>query len=366
MSPRPRAVLTLATLLVASAGLAATRGPGLTVHGVAQLGAGDPVSKARVTAVAGRRTTTTTDDAGRFTLDLPLPDAAALGRDSSLMQIWIADRNLHFSAPDGQASIGLLLKLERGADGVLRVIAMSNDPRLAERAARAIVDATRAVLDSVEFTAGLGEPAHDPFPPSLPSRVEVPLQAVSAPPASPASALPPAGVAGAAGAGAAGAASAAGHAASPSGPAAPRSAPMPAYAADSLRYTRTPEDAMSHPAKVAGVAATHPTHSSATADTSHCVCRIAGTIETTGGPLREPLRLIVSLEGLSAPIDTVTLDMGSPRTFDLRRVPCGARRLVVRPMSGKLHYNVLDPDHTLPVTCEHDRRAQPRVVLVPR
>jgi hypothetical protein len=390
----------LVVLLLGSPALSgAARGPALTIRGVARLTSGDPVFKARVVATTGKRTSTTTDDSGRFTLDLPLPDPAALARDSTTLQVWVTARNLHFSAPDGQLSLGLTLKLERGADGVSRVVAFSNDERLAQRAAHAVVSGSHATLDSVVFAGGLGESTSDPFPPQVPLRVEAPIGAGTSAASGPTHASGPspapaaAGVAsaGAVAGAAAAAGGAAGHAATPSGPSAPRSAPAPATLADSLRYNRTPEDAMSHPATagatgVAGAAggatsksaagATGTVHSGGTAhgaptagapaDTSHCACRIAGTIETAGGPLREPLRLIVSLEGLSAPNDTVTLDMGSPRAFDLRDVPCGARRLVVRPASGKMRFNVLDPDHTLPIACQHERRAQPRVVLVPR
>lgn len=389
MNPALRIALPLAVWLVVAPALAGEpRGASLTIRGTALLSSGDPVYKARVLAGGNRRTSTTTDDSGRFTLDLPLPDTEALARDTVMLQVWVAARGLHFAVPDGQSSLGLVLKLERGADGVARVSAISNDDRLAERAARAVASGTHAVLDSVRFTGDLGEARHDPFPPLCSLRVEMPVAGGT----TPASANHPgatssAGAAGATGTGApAGRAapssgsttgpspgSAAGHAAPPSGSAsghsapsaasaAPLSAPMPAHAADSLRYTRTPEDAMGHPAKPGAAGA----GAGAATGAGHCACRIAGTIETTGGPLREPLRLIVSLEGLSTPTDTVTLDMGSPRAFDLRGVPCGARRLVVRPVSGKLRFNVLDPGHSLPVTCERDRRAQPQVVLVPR
>ena len=347
-----RATIVLAALLVVwVAPVGAARRPSLTIRGVARLSAGDPVVKARVTAMAGRRISTTTDDAGRFTLELRLPDTADLARDSTTAQIWVAARNLHFSAPDGQLSLGLTLKLERVPDGVSRVIATSNDERLAERAAQAVVSGTAMTLDSVRFTGDLGEPANDPFRPQCPLRVELPVTAgaaassgASRADASPAAGTPPAAGAAAATAGVAGTAAGAGAAT-----AKPVSGVTAAgHAGVTAPGPHTPDSGVTAP------------------DTSHCVCRIAGTIETTGGPLREPLRLIVALDGYGTPADTVTLDMGSPRAFDLRGVPCGARRLVVRPASGRMRFNVLDPDHTLPITCQRDGRAQPRVVLVPR
>ncbi|HUK62847.1 MAG TPA: carboxypeptidase-like regulatory domain-containing protein [Dongiaceae bacterium] len=350
-SSLPATIVLAALLVVWVAPVGAARRPSLTIRGVARLSAGDPVVKARVTAMAGRRISTTTDDAGRFTLELRLPDTADLARDSTTAQIWVAARNLHFSAPDGQLSLGLTLKLERVPGGVSRVIATSNDERLAERAAQAVVSGTAMTLDSVRFTGDLGEPANDPFQPQCPLRVELPVTAGAAASsgASRADASPAAGTPQAAGA----AGATAGVAGTTAGAGAATAKPASGVTA----------------AGHAGVTAPgpHAPDSGVTApDTSHCVCRIAGTIETTGGPLREPLRLIVALEGYGTPADTVTLDMGSPRAFDLRGVPCGARRLVVRPASGRMRFNVLDPDHTLPITCQRDGRAQPRVVLVPR
>jgi hypothetical protein len=315
MNPARRFALLLAVCLVASTALSGdTRGPALTIRGTVLLGAGDPIFKARVTAEGSRRVVTTTDEQGRFTLDLPLPDPGTLGRDSATVKIWVAARSLHFTTLDGQWALGLVLRIEHGADGVARVVVLSNDPRIAEHAANAVAGRTRVAIDSVLFTGSLGEAANDPFPPRCLERAEAPLTEASATGAKPA---PTSSGAAAAGAGSA------------------------AHAAPK------------HPAPTAAV-------------TDTCVCRIAGTIETTGGPLREPLRLIVSVEGLSSPSDTVTLDMGSPRMFDLRGVPCGPRRLVVRAASGKPRFAVLDPEHSLPLACERDRRAQLRVVLVPR
>jgi hypothetical protein len=333
------ALLIVACLVIPAVLVAGTRGPALTIRGTALLSAGDPVYKAHVTATAGRRNVTATDDRGRFTLDLPLPDPASLGKDSTTIQIWIAARSLHFTMPDGQWSLGLVLKLEHDADGASRVVARSNDARLAECAARAIASRSHVEIDSIRFTGQLGEASYDPYPPRCLERAEAPLAEAGAAggtkpahPSSDAGAAVTAGVA---------AGSAAGHGSPPSASSAPLSAPAPAYVADSLRYQRTPEDTM-------------------------CSCRIAGTVEAGGGPLRAPLRIVVSLEGLGAPRDTVTLDMGSPRAFDLRDVPCGPRRLVMRPLGGKPHFTVVDPNHSLRLDCERDRRAQPQVVVLLR
>jgi hypothetical protein len=69
---------------------------------------------------------------------------------------------------------------------------------------------------------------------------------------------------------------------------------------------------------------------------------------------------------MTALADTVTLEMGSPRGFELPRVPCGERRLAVHVLTERLRYDVRDPSHVLVVHCDRDHRPQPRIELIAR
>ncbi|MFI5370950.1 MAG: hypothetical protein ACHQ52_05265 [Candidatus Eisenbacteria bacterium] len=399
MTMRPLIALALGVMLAGPDVVSASsRGPVLAVRGVARLPSGEPVVKTRVTALlhGHGRFTATSDDSGRFALDLPLPDRAALSRDSTQLQLWVTGRDLHFAAPDGQASLGLVLKLERAPDGGERVMALANDLRLATMAANAVASGTRVELNDVCFTGALGVATHDPYPPARTQTATVTIggtgsRMVTAPAsaadsfritrspeelaaaggvASATSKSPSAtqapnksttkpGSTGATGANSAGSGGGAGSASAGSSPATGASKTGPPAASSASANAGKGASPATGASKTGAPAA-----SSVSADTVVCACRIAGTVETTSGPLPAPLRLVVSVQGLAAPVDTVTLDMGSPRSFDLRGVPCGPHRLVVRPLTGKHRYDVLDPEH-LSVSCEQGRRVQPQILLVP-
>ncbi len=442
------AILMLASLAAAPAAptRASANGSGgarLVVRGVATLPSGAPVARAKVTATArdadgtalgGHGFNATSDDSGRFALEVALPDRPAIARRGYMLNLWAQARGLHFDAPDGQASLGLDLHLETLPDGTARVVGTANDARLAASAARAVATGARVELAGVRFTGVMGESPREPV---MPRRLEVARVAVSAPSApaaasthaAPESAHGGAGkpangttastpATGGAAAGAATTRSATSSGATPapatastkSGSAAGmRIADAPPSSADSLRITgetapagrstapkqsksasatssnqttrsKSKSGAGPKPATTAPVAATV-THASAPAEPAHpapapaaaatdsaaCTCRVTGTVEATAGdPLPGPLRVAVGLVDAPAFADTVVLDMGSPRPFELRGVPCGMHRLEVRPLSEKPRYQVRDADRVLPLRCARGERVQVRIELVAR
>jgi hypothetical protein len=103
----------------------------------------------------------------------------------------------------------------------------------------------------------------------------------------------------------------------------------------------------------------------APAPVAECGCRLRGTVEVRPGrPVRGRTRVEVSLAGLPAPRDTVTLFMGPPRAFDLGLVPCGRRALEVRPL-GPRRFARVEPDSTA-FDCVAGGARWFRVVLEPR
>lgn len=95
-----------------------------------------------------------------------------------------------------------------------------------------------------------------------------------------------------------------------------------------------------------------------------CSCVVNGTVEVRSErPLGSSLRVIVRVVDAPARADTVTLFMGSPRPFDLGRLPCGTHRLEVRPLGPRRFAVVAPPTPDVPCAAE----ARPvRVVLEPR
>ena len=97
-----------------------------------------------------------------------------------------------------------------------------------------------------------------------------------------------------------------------------------------------------------------------------CVCRVEGTVEIEWSqPLPHPLRVVVSLFDLPAVRDTVELFMGSPRTFVLRDVPCGAHRVVVGVPEHE-RFVLATPESERLVECDRGPRAPMRLVLIRR
>lgn len=96
-----------------------------------------------------------------------------------------------------------------------------------------------------------------------------------------------------------------------------------------------------------------------------CECRVKGTVELgSDRPLRGSLRVVVSLADVPALRDTVVLDMGPPRPFDLGRVACGAHRLSVQPLSSRRF--TVAPAALAEFDCLAGRTRQLQVVLAPR
>jgi len=135
-------------------------------------------------------------------------------------------------------------------------------------------------------------------------------------------------------------------------------APAPAAAG------ATPAGARGSPLRVALGRALPDTQPAAPAAPG-CECRVAGTVEVRSEtPLAAALRVEVSLRDVPAVRDTVALFMGTPRTFDLGRVPCGGHRLEVRPLSTR-RFAVTSPAASV-FACPTGALRQFRVVLEPR
>jgi hypothetical protein len=96
-----------------------------------------------------------------------------------------------------------------------------------------------------------------------------------------------------------------------------------------------------------------------------CECQVKGTVEVRSDrPLRDALRVVVSVANAPASRDTVVLFMGPPRPFDLGLVPCGAHRLDVQPLSSR-RFAVAAPALAV-FDCRAGWSQQFRVVLEPR
>ncbi len=96
----------------------------------------------------------------------------------------------------------------------------------------------------------------------------------------------------------------------------------------------------------------------------HLGCDVRGTIEVLSErPLGTALRVAVWIADAPALSDTVTLFMGSPRSFDLGRFPCGGHRLELRPLGPRRFVVATPPPSVFPCV----EGMQPfRVILRPR
>jgi hypothetical protein len=95
-----------------------------------------------------------------------------------------------------------------------------------------------------------------------------------------------------------------------------------------------------------------------------CGCEVTGTIEVMSGrPLGASLQVAVWVADSPMLADTVTLFMGSPRSFDLGRFPCGGHRLEIRPLGSRRFVVAAPPASVFPCV----EGMQPfRVILQPR
>ena len=99
------------------------------------------------------------------------------------------------------------------------------------------------------------------------------------------------------------------------------------------------------------------------ADTCSCVVR--GTVEMEFHRLlTSPMRVEVSIRELPALRDTIELFMGSPRAFEMARVPCGRWSLTVRPLSER-PFGVTSPEEVGPFDCRQRALRQVRIVIAP-
>jgi len=96
-----------------------------------------------------------------------------------------------------------------------------------------------------------------------------------------------------------------------------------------------------------------------------CTCRVRGTVEMEFHRLlSSPMKIEVSIKELPALRDTIELFMGSPRAFDLRRVPCGRWSLSLHPFSER-PFGVTTPEEVAPFTCRQKGLRQVRIVIAP-
>ncbi|NOT33198.1 MAG: hypothetical protein HOP12_03410 [Candidatus Eisenbacteria bacterium] len=157
------ALALLPAMLAARDAIAA---PQVEVHGTVLRPDGAPVPRARITLRNGRSASVSADAQGRFTIRIALPTLARLSRDTLRLQLDAAARGWRPVYGDREPALGLSLTVTEVGGG-RRLIARSNDSRLAAVAARAVATGVSLVLDEVRFTALAGERAGVPPPPIL-------------------------------------------------------------------------------------------------------------------------------------------------------------------------------------------------------
>ena len=96
-----------------------------------------------------------------------------------------------------------------------------------------------------------------------------------------------------------------------------------------------------------------------------CGCNVRGTVEMEFHRLlSSPMKIEVALKELPAIRDTIELFMGSPRGFELRRVPCGRWSIALHPFSER-PFGVTTPEEVAPFDCRNRALRQVRFVIAP-
>ena len=96
-----------------------------------------------------------------------------------------------------------------------------------------------------------------------------------------------------------------------------------------------------------------------------CGCNVRGTVEMEFHRLlSSPMKIEVALKELPAIRDTIELFMGSPRAFELRRVPCGRWSITLHPFSER-PFGVTTPEEVAPFDCRQRTLRQVRIVIAP-
>ena len=96
-----------------------------------------------------------------------------------------------------------------------------------------------------------------------------------------------------------------------------------------------------------------------------CTCRVRGTVELEFERLlTRPMRIEVGIRELPAMRDTIEMFMGSPRSFEFPRVPCGRWSLSLRPFSER-PFGVTTPEQIAPFDCGQRSLRQVRIVIAP-
>ena len=101
-------------------------------------------------------------------------------------------------------------------------------------------------------------------------------------------------------------------------------------------------------------------------DQGPCVCNVMGAVEVDSDhPLPRPVLVVVALFDQPALRDTIRLDMGSPRAFMIRGVPCGSHRVQVQ-IPGGAGLALATPESALLFECDREGPRPLSIVLKPR
>jgi hypothetical protein len=362
---------------------------------VAQPG-GRPVAGARVALEGAPGVAATADADGRYALTHVVPDVMAAADATLRLELRASHKGWNLALPSGAASLAVELRRAAGEGNGARIEVRSNDAAVAKAVARSLeAEGGEVVALDESFTRLVGRedrsapelaalavatlpgppeprpaapapggavPAVSPVRPEsmrlFPSAPE-PVTSPPAPGAAPIAAPEPRVTV-----------PAPPPRTDPSRPALPDTALRPGIRVSVRPGTdaAAPADAAAPrdagPLRVALGRAVPDLHPPVAAG-EDCGCRVSGTVEVRSDrPVRGRPRVVVSLAGLPACRDTVTIFMGPPRPFDLGRVPCGRHELEVRPLATRRLARV-EPDST-GFACVPGGARQFRVVLEPR
>jgi hypothetical protein len=339
---------------------------------------GAAVPKARFVIESGKkRNSASVDRSGAFALMLPLPTPERLRAAPCSVRVFASTKGMRLVLPNGDPALSVRLQIDR-ADSADRVVARSNDERVAAMAALAV--ASRRPLAEVEGLRMMGlagERLGDPPSVAMPHVAQVAVVPLPAPVAvAPAKTAAPKTKA---------PSKSSAQEKSTTEKTAATKPPATPSSKSSKSTTAAKPPAKSSSSKNAGsavVTVTPPADSHAAAPPpaapapaepsksdppkSDCGCRIKGTVELVSNPPpTEPVGVVIWVDGAPQIRDSVELALGSPRPFELLDVPCGTTQLRVQ-VSAERSYLLQSPGVIENLSCTNGRLIQPRIVLVPR
>jgi len=386
MRPLIAVLIALAVMTVVPAAAPNPAEPALILRGKVVDMSGVAIPHARLVIQSGKkRSNASVDQSGAFALMLPLPTPERLRAAACSVRVFATTKGMRLVLPNGDPALSVLLRIER-ADSADKVVASSNDERVAAMAALAV--ATRKPLAEVEGLRlmGLeGERIGDPPSVLMPHVAQVAVMplpvaapvAAKPPPAKPPPAKPTQAKTSTAakpvattGTGAAAPPSSApkppatpstkstkgGSSTSAAKPPATKSTPPASKSGTTIVTVTTPADSHAVVAVVPPIPTGPP----------ECGCRIKGTVELVANPPpTEPVVVVVWVDGAPTLRTSVELALGSPRPFELLDVPCGPAQLRVQ-VSAERSYVLRSPELLEGLSCTRGGLLQPRIVLVPR